>query len=49
MKILVITDLYPIKDSEINTPRTIADFVKGWKLAGHEVKIIKPNFLSANK
>ena len=45
MKILVITDLYPIKDSEINTPRTIADFAKGWKLAGHEVKIIKPNFL----
>lgn len=45
MKILVITDLYPIKDDEIHTPRTIYDFVQSWKKSGHEVKIIKPNFI----
>lgn len=45
MKILVITDLYPIKNEEVNTPRTIYNFVKSWENLGHEVKIIKPNFL----
>lgn len=45
MKILVITDLYPIKEDEIHTPKTIYDFVQCWKKQGHEVKIIKPNFL----
>lgn len=45
MKILVITDLYPIKDDEKCTPRTIYDFVKEWKKSGHEVQIIKPNFI----
>lgn len=45
MKILVITDLYPIKEDEKFTPRTIENFTKGWKQLGHEVKIIKPNFL----
>lgn len=45
MKILVITDLYPIKEDEKNTPRTIEYFVEGWQKAGHEVRVIKPNFL----
>ena len=45
MKILVITDLYPVDESEKYTPRTIFDFVKGWEKLGHEVNIIKPNFL----
>ncbi len=45
MKILVITDLYPIKEGEKYTPRTIKNFVETWKNLGHEVKVIKPNFL----
>jgi len=45
MKILVITDLYPVKEDEIHTPRTIEAFVKEWQKQGHEVKVIKPNFI----
>ena len=45
MKILVTTDLYPVKVDEKYTPRTIEDFVKGWENLGHEIRIIKPNFL----
>lgn len=45
MRILVITDLYPIKEDEKYTPHTIQAFVKSWEKLGHEVKIIKPNFL----
>jgi len=45
MKILVITDLYPIKENEKTTPRTIFNFVTEWQNSGHEVKVIKPNFL----
>lgn len=45
MKILVITDLYPIDKKEKYTPKTIFNFVKGWENLGHEVNIIKPNFL----
>lgn len=45
MKILVITDLYPITLEEKTTPRTIYDFVKSWENFGHTVKVIKPNFL----
>ena len=45
MKILVITDLYPIKDNEKFTPKTIKNFVDGWEELGHEVRVIKPNFL----
>ena len=45
MKILVVTDLYPIKDDEKFTPKTIKDFVDGWEKLGHEVRVIKPNFL----
>ena len=45
MKILVITDLYPINNNEKFTPRTILNFVQGWQHLGHEVRVIKPNFL----
>lgn len=45
MKILLITDLYPVKETEKNTPKTLLNFVKEWQKAGHTVDIIKPNFL----
>ncbi len=45
MNILVITDLYPIKDDEKFTPKTIKNFVQGWECLGHRVSVIKPNFL----
>ena len=45
MNILVITDLYPVRDDEKSTPRTIYDFVQGWKELGHNVFVIKPNFI----
>ena len=45
MKILVITDLYPIKNCEKFTPKTIKNFVDGWEELGHEVRVIKPNFI----
>ncbi len=45
MKILMITDLYPVKEDEINTPKTLYNFVKSWELQGHKVDVIKPNFL----
>ena len=45
MRILGITDLYPVTENEIHTPRTIEAFVKSWENLGHEVRVIKPNFL----
>lgn len=45
MKILFISDLYPVKDSEKRTPRTLSNFVSDWKNDGHEVDVIKPNFM----
>ncbi len=45
MRLLVITDLYPINEDEINTPKTIQAFVKSWEALGHEVRVIRPNFL----
>lgn len=45
MKILFITDLYPIKEEEKTTPKTLLNFVKEWQKAGHEVDVIKPNFI----
>lgn len=44
-RVLVITDLYPVYENEKTTPRTIQQFVKDWEKLGHEVKVIKPNFL----
>ena len=45
MKILFITDLYPISESEIKTPKTLFSFVKEWQKVGHEVQVLKPNFM----
>ena len=45
MKILFITDLYPIKKGENNSPKTLHNFVLEWMKAGHCVDVVKPNFL----
>lgn len=45
MKILFISDLYPIKNDEKRTPRTLSNFVKNWKEEGNQVDVIKPNFM----
>lgn len=45
MKILFITDLYPLKSEEQSTARTLHNFVFEWIKQGHEVEVIKPNFL----
>lgn len=45
MKILFVTDLYPIKKGEKTTPLTLHNFVVEWAKLGHEVEVIKPNFV----
>jgi len=45
MKILFVTDLYPVKKDERSTPRTLSNFVDEWKKFGHIVTVIKPNFI----
>lgn len=45
MKILFITDLYPVSDKETKTPKTLYAFVKEWQKAGHDVQVLKPNFV----
>ena len=45
MNILFITDLYPVKDDEKTTPKTLLNFVKEWEKQGHKVDVIKPNFI----
>lgn len=45
MKILFITDLYPIKSGESNTPLTLHNFVFEWVKQGYKVDVIKPNFI----
>lgn len=45
MNILLVTDLYPVKDSEAQTPKTLYNFVTEWEKSGHTVDIIKPNFI----
>ncbi len=45
MKILFITDLYPVNDLEKTTPRTLYNFVRDWESFGEDVKVLKPNFL----
>lgn len=45
MKILFITDLYPIKAGESQTPLTLHNFVFEWIRQGNEVDVVKPNFL----
>jgi len=45
MKILFITDLYPVESAEKTTPRTLYNFVNAWRGFGNEVTVLKPNFL----
>ena len=45
MNILFLTDLYPVKSDEKTTPRTLLAFVEEWKKMGHNVDILKPNFI----
>ena len=45
MKILFVTDLYPINTGEDTTPKTLHNFVIEWIKSGHQVDVIKPNFI----
>lgn len=45
MKILFVTDLYPISPSEKNTAKTLHNFVTEWIRSGNEIDVIKPNFI----
>lgn len=45
MKILFITDLYPIKTGEKNSVRTLHNFVFAWIKQGNKVDVIRPNFI----
>lgn len=45
MKILFVTDLYPIDTGETTTPKTLHNFVIEWIKSGHQVEVIKPNFM----
>ncbi len=43
MKILFVTDLYPIKDEKI--ARALYYFVRDWQKLGHKVDVIRANFI----
>ncbi len=43
MKILLVTDLYPIENG--SEPQTIKEFAKNWQQSGHQVDVIRPNFM----
>ena len=45
MNILFITDLYPVKSDEKTTPRTLLAFAEEWEKMGHNVDVLKPNFI----
>ena len=45
MKILFITDLYPVSENETKTPKTLLSFVNEWQKMGHEIQVLKPNFM----
>lgn len=45
MKILFITDLYPIEPDKEPSVRTLHNFVFNWIKQGNEVDVIRPNFL----
>ena len=45
MNILFLTDLYPIDESDIQTSFALKDFTDNFKKLGHNVQIIRPNFL----
>src|SRR5574344_1159892 len=44
MKILFISDLYPVKKNEKNTPTVLHDFVWQWAKK-YDITVIKPNFV----
>ena len=44
MKILFITDLYPILDDK-TIPKIVEDFAISFKKRGYDVFVIRPNFL----
>lgn len=43
MKILFVTDLYPLGNEKI--AKALFYFVREWKKQGHEVDVIRPNFI----
>lgn len=45
MKILFISDLYPLKEDEKNCPLTLHRFVANWIQLKNQVDVIRPNFL----
>ena len=44
MKILLVTDLYPI--GEENITKALFYFVKEWQAQGHEIEVIRANFVA---
>jgi len=45
MNILFLTDLYPIDENDIQTSRALKDFTDKFKDLGHNIQIVRPNFL----
>ncbi len=45
MKILFVTDLYPLFEGEDGIPLTLEDFTLGFFNAGHNVQVFRPNFI----
>ena len=43
MKILFVTDLYPI--GEENIAKALFYFIQEWQKQGHEVEVIRSNFI----
>ena len=43
MKILFVTDLYPI--GEENIAKALFYFIQEWQKQGHEVEVIRANFI----
>lgn len=44
MKILLVTDLYPLFDNQKGVPKTIEAFACAWKDLGHSVSVLKTDF-----
>ena len=45
MNILFLTDLYPIDENDFQTSSALKDFVEKFREFGHNVQVIRPNFL----
>ena len=45
MRILLITDLYPLFEEEKGIPLTIRDFALGFLERGHMVEVFRPNLI----